>query len=62
VTPLVGHPVAVDESARHLALLTRTIEAVNSSLDLEEVLELVAREVASALETDACFVYLTDVR
>jgi len=62
VTPHVGHSVAVDESARHLALLTRTIEAVNSSLDLEEVLELVAREVASALETDACFVYLYDER
>ena len=62
MTPHVGHSVAVDESARHLALLTRTIEAVNSSLDLEEVLELVAREVASALETDACFVYLYDER
>ena len=62
MTPLVGHPVDVDESARHLALLTRTIEAVNSSLNLQEPLELVAREVASALETDACFVYLTDVR
>jgi len=48
----------VDTSARHLRLLTETIAAVNSSLDLQEVLELVAREVADALATDACFVYL----
>jgi two-component system, sensor histidine kinase PdtaS len=45
---------------RHLRLLTDTIEAVNSSLDLEEVLALVARKVAEALEADACFVYLYD--
>ncbi len=50
----------VDTSARHLRLLTETIAAVNSSLDLQEVLELVAREVADALATDACFVYLYD--
>jgi two-component sensor histidine kinase/putative methionine-R-sulfoxide reductase with GAF domain len=48
----------VDESARHLRLLTETIAAVNSTLDLEEVLELVASKVANALEADACFVYL----
>jgi two-component sensor histidine kinase/putative methionine-R-sulfoxide reductase with GAF domain len=50
----------VDETARHLRLLTETIAAVNSSLDLQEVLELVARKVADALGTDACFVYLYD--
>ena len=52
----------VDTSARHLRLLTETIAAVNSSLDLQEVLDLVAREVADALGTDACFVYLYDER
>jgi len=52
----------VDTSARHLALLTETIAAVNSSLDLQEVLELVASKVAGAFETDACFVYLFDER
>jgi two-component sensor histidine kinase/putative methionine-R-sulfoxide reductase with GAF domain len=52
----------VDTSARHLRLLTDTIAAVNSSLDLQEVLELVARNVADALGTDACFVYLYDER
>jgi two-component system, sensor histidine kinase PdtaS len=46
--------------ARHLRLLTETIAAVNSSLDLQEVLDLVARKVADALEADACFVYLYD--
>jgi two-component sensor histidine kinase/putative methionine-R-sulfoxide reductase with GAF domain len=50
----------MDPSARHLRLLTETIEAVNSSLDLEEVLALVASKVAEALEADACFVYLYD--
>jgi len=50
----------VDESARHLRLLTETIAAVNSTLDLEEVLSLVARGVADALGADACFVYLYD--
>jgi len=48
----------VEESARHLQLLTETIAAVNSTLDLEEVLGLVASKVANALEADACFVYL----
>jgi two-component sensor histidine kinase/putative methionine-R-sulfoxide reductase with GAF domain len=52
----------MDESARHLRLLTETIEAVNSTLDLEEVLALVARKVAEALAADACFVYLYDER
>ncbi len=50
----------MDASSRHLRLLTETIEAVNSTLDLEEVLSLVARKVAEALEADACFVYLYD--
>jgi two-component sensor histidine kinase/putative methionine-R-sulfoxide reductase with GAF domain len=53
---------SADETSRHLRLLTETIAAVNSSLDLEEVLELVARNVAYALGTDACFVYLYDER
>src|SRR5687767_3560214 len=53
---------AMDATARHLRLLTDTIEAVNSSLDLQEVLELVASKVADALGTDACFVYLYDER
>ena len=52
----------VEETQRHLQLLTETIEAVNSTLDLEEVLALVARKVADALEADACFVYLYDKR
>ena len=52
----------VDTTARHLRLLTETIAAVNSSLDLQEVLDLVAHEVADALGTDACFVYLYDER
>jgi two-component system, sensor histidine kinase PdtaS len=52
----------VDTTGRHLRLLTETIAAVNSSLDLQEVLELVASKVAGALGTDACFVYLYDER
>ena len=35
---------------------------MNSTLDLEEVLDLVARKVADALRTEACFVYLYDER
>ena len=35
---------------------------MNSTLDLEEVLGLVARKVADALGTEACFVYLYDER
>jgi two-component system, sensor histidine kinase PdtaS len=52
----------VDVRARHLRLLTETIAAVNSTLDLEEVLALVASKVANALATEACFVYLYDER
>ena len=52
----------MDARDRHLRLLTETIEAVNSTLDLEEVLSLVATNVADALEADACFVYLYDER
>jgi two-component sensor histidine kinase/putative methionine-R-sulfoxide reductase with GAF domain len=52
----------VDAADRHLRLLTETIAAVNSTLDLEEVLSLVARKVAEALQADACFVYLYDDR
>jgi two-component sensor histidine kinase/putative methionine-R-sulfoxide reductase with GAF domain len=52
----------MDVHERHLRLLTGTIEAVNSTLDLEEVLSLVARGVAEATESDACFVYLYDER
>ncbi|MEN3342025.1 MAG: two-component system, sensor histidine kinase PdtaS, partial [Actinomycetota bacterium] len=47
---------------RHLRLLTETTAAVNSTLDLEEVLRLVATKVADALQADACFVYLYDER
>ena len=60
--PAAAYNRHVDESARHLRLLTETAAAVNSSLDLEEVLALVARKVAEALEADACFVYLYDER
>jgi two-component system, sensor histidine kinase PdtaS len=52
----------VDVRAKHLRLLTETIAAVNSTLDLEEVLRLVARKVADSLGTEACFVYLYDER
>ena len=51
-----------DDAARHLALLTRTTEVVNSSLDLQEVMEAIAHEVAAALETDSAYVYLYDER
>jgi two-component system, sensor histidine kinase PdtaS len=50
----------MDRSARHLRLLTETIAAVNSTLDLGELFDLVAAKVAEALEADACFVYLYD--
>src|SRR5438876_11752787 len=50
----------MDVRERHLRLLTETIEAVNSTLDLEEVLSQVATKVAEALHADACFVYLYD--
>ena len=52
----------MDVRERHLRLLTETIAAVNSTLDLEEVLALVAHKVAEALTTEACFVYLYDER
>ena len=52
----------MDVRERHLRLLTETIAAVNSTLDLEEVLALVASKVADALTTEACFVYLYDER
>jgi two-component system, sensor histidine kinase PdtaS len=52
----------MDARERHLRLLTETIEAVNSTLDLQEVLAVVATKVAGALEADACFVYLYDDR
>jgi two-component system, sensor histidine kinase PdtaS len=47
---------------RHLRLVTETIEAVNSTLDLEELFEVIAAKVNAALEADACFVYLYDER
>ena len=52
----------MNDAVRHLALLTRTTEVVNSSLDLQEVLEAIAHEVAAALETDSAYVYLYDER
>src|SRR5438105_6402976 len=52
----------MDARERHLRRLTETIEAVNSSLDLEEVLSQVATKGADALHADACFVYLYDER
>jgi two-component sensor histidine kinase/putative methionine-R-sulfoxide reductase with GAF domain len=52
----------VEATDRHLRLLTETIAAVNSTLDLQEVLELVATRTADALGADACFVYLYDER
>src|SRR4051812_18694680 len=56
------YDTSVDATERHLRLLTETTAAVNSTLDLEEVLNLVATKVAEALGTDACFVYLYDER
>ena len=53
---------AMEQTERHLRLVTETIAAVNSTLDLEELFDLVARKVAEALEADACFVYLYDER
>ena len=40
--------------------MTETIAAVNTTLDLGQLFELVAAKVADALEADACFVYLYD--
>jgi two-component system, sensor histidine kinase PdtaS len=50
----------VDQTARHLRLVTETIAAVNSTLDLNELFELIAARVAEVLDADACFVYLYD--
>ncbi len=50
----------MDRAARHLRLLSETIAAVTSSLDLDEVTASVARAVARALEADGCFVYTYD--
>jgi two-component system, sensor histidine kinase PdtaS len=49
-----------DRAARHLRLLTDTITAVTSTLDLDEVFAQIASSVAEAMGTDACFVYLYD--
>src|SRR6478735_4706675 len=54
--------LTMNDAGRHLALLTRTTEVVNSSLDLQEVMEAIAHEVAAALETDSASVYLYDER
>jgi len=48
--------VSVDRTSRHLQLMTDTIAAVNSSLDLDEVFQQIASKVAAALDTDACYV------
>jgi two-component sensor histidine kinase/putative methionine-R-sulfoxide reductase with GAF domain len=52
--------VTGDRAARHVQLLTDTVAAVSSSLDLAEVLAEIASRVAEAMATDACFVYLYD--
>ncbi len=51
---------AAERAARHLGLLSETIGAVTSSLDLAEVTDAVAVAVARAFGTDACFVYAYD--
>ena len=48
-------------AARHLGLLSETVEAVTSSLDLAEVTGAVAVAVARAFGTDACFVYAYEI-
>jgi two-component system, sensor histidine kinase PdtaS len=50
----------LDRATRHVQLLTDTVAAVSSSLDLAEVLAAIASRVAEAMATDACFVYLYD--
>jgi two-component sensor histidine kinase/putative methionine-R-sulfoxide reductase with GAF domain len=50
----------LERAARHVQLLTDTVAAVSSSLDLAEVLAEIASRVAEAMATDACFVYLYD--
>jgi two-component sensor histidine kinase/putative methionine-R-sulfoxide reductase with GAF domain len=52
----------MDRTERHLRLITDTIEAVNSTLDLSTMFGVIAAKVAEALEADACFVYLYDER
>src|ERR1700730_1990617 len=52
----------MEKTERHLRLLTETIEAVNSTLDLEEVLSLVANKGAGAPGTGRCFRFLHDER
>jgi len=59
---IASYDTAMEATERHLRLLTETTAAVNSTLDLEEVLNLVATKVADALHADACFVYLYDER
>jgi two-component sensor histidine kinase len=49
-----------DRASQHVRLLTDTVAAVGSSLDLAEVLGQIASRVADAMATDACFVYLYD--
>src|SRR3954454_15073886 len=56
------YDISVEATDRPLRLRTETTAAVNSTLDLEEVLHLVAEKVADALGADACFVYLYDPR
>ena len=51
---------STSRAARHLRLLSETVEAVTSSLDLAEVTDAVAVAVARAFGTDACFVYAYD--
>ena len=51
---------STSRAARHLGLLSETVEAVTSSLDLAEVTSAVAVAVARAFGTDACFVYAYD--
>ncbi len=51
---------STSRAARHLGLLSETVEAVTSSLDLAEVTDAVAVAVARAFGTDACFVYVHD--
>src|SRR3954454_156221 len=56
------YDISVEATDRPLRLRTETTAAVNSTLDLEEVLHLVAEKVADALGADACLVYLYDPR
>ncbi len=51
---------AAGRAQRHLSLLSETVEAVTSSLDLATVTDAVAVAVSRAFGTDACFVYVYD--